>query len=245
MLRKAVAELLRDSKGCSKALTECPLGFETSLIRVFSTSSTSESKRKGRPKKENLVPDAAAEVLNKPALVQGFSAIPPEPKFLGLAGALPFLMLSPPIAAGVPFMPPDFVSNAAALQIGYGASIASFLGGIHWALAMANYGRKGIPDPQANTERYIWSVMPCLLAWPAVTMQPGPGSFVAAVALAAAYVVDNSFARKALLPSWYMSLRLPLTLAAVGGLSITCASSFTSYVPQRGAIASADKPEEL
>lgn len=32
------------------------------------------------------MPDAAAEVLNKPALVQGFSAIPPEPKFLGLAG---------------------------------------------------------------------------------------------------------------------------------------------------------------
>ena len=35
----------------------------------------------------------------------------------------------------------------------------------------------------------------------------------------------------------YMALRLPLTVAAVGGLTITCASSFTSHVPQRGALA--------
>ena len=37
-------------------------------------------------------------------------------------------------------MPADIVANAALLQIGYGATIASFLGGIHWALAMANHG---------------------------------------------------------------------------------------------------------
>lgn len=32
------------------------------------------------------------------------------------------------------------MASAALLQLGYGASIASFLGGIHWALAMAEYG---------------------------------------------------------------------------------------------------------
>lgn len=56
------------------------------------------------------------------------------------AGAIPFLALSPPIAQSLPFLPADLVASAALLQLGYGASIASFLGGIHWALAMAQYG---------------------------------------------------------------------------------------------------------
>ena len=48
------------------------------------------------------------------------------------AGAIPFLALAPPIAQSLPFLPTDLVANAALLQLGYGASIASFLGGIHW-----------------------------------------------------------------------------------------------------------------
>lgn len=58
------------------------------------------------------------------------------------AGAIPFLALAPPIAQSLPFLPTDLVANAALLQLGYGASIASFLGGIHWAMAMAEYGGK-------------------------------------------------------------------------------------------------------
>ena len=57
-----------------------------------------------------------------------------------IAGAIPFLALSPPIAQSLPLLPADLVASAALLQLGYGASIASFLGGIHWALAMAEYG---------------------------------------------------------------------------------------------------------
>lgn len=56
------------------------------------------------------------------------------------AGAIPFLALSPPIAQMLPLLPAGLLANAALLQIGYGATIASFLGGIHWAMAMAEYG---------------------------------------------------------------------------------------------------------
>lgn len=56
------------------------------------------------------------------------------------AGAIPFLALSPPIAQMLPMLPAGLLANAALLQIGYGATIASFLGGIHWAMAMAEYG---------------------------------------------------------------------------------------------------------
>lgn len=58
------------------------------------------------------------------------------------AGVIPFIALSPPVAASLPLMPADLLQNAALLQIAYGASIASFLGGIHWAMAMAEYGGK-------------------------------------------------------------------------------------------------------
>ena len=58
---------------------------------------------------------------------------------LVLAGVIPFVALSPPVASLLPLVPPDLVASAAVLQLGYGASIASFLGGIHWALAMVQY----------------------------------------------------------------------------------------------------------
>ncbi len=37
--------------------------------------------------------------------------------------------------------------------------------------------------------------------------------------------VDRSFASKGLLPPWYLALRLPLTLAAVAGMSLTLVAS--------------------
>ena len=40
--------------------------------------------------------------------------------------------------------------------------------------------------------------------------------------------VDRAFASKGLLPPWYMTLRLPLTMAAVAGLSLTLVASVRS-----------------
>lgn len=56
------------------------------------------------------------------------------------AGMIPFIALSPPVAASLPLIPAELLQNAALLQVAYGASIASFLGSIHWAMAMAEYG---------------------------------------------------------------------------------------------------------
>ncbi|KAK9905759.1 hypothetical protein WJX75_005885 [Coccomyxa subellipsoidea] len=152
------------------------------------------------------------------------ASVPPIAKVLGFAGAIPFLALSPPIAQALPMLPAELVANAALLQIGYGATIASFLGGIHWAMAMAEYGGKGL-SAAVQAERYLWSVTPCLMAWPAVMLQPGPGSLIVGTTLGVVYAVDRHFAAKALLPAWYMTLRLPLTLAAVTGMGCTLVAS--------------------
>jgi hypothetical protein len=147
----------------------------------------------------------------------------------------------------VPLLP-DFVrENAAALQVGYGVAIASFLGGIHWGLAASgvswNRRRSGASSalsppagacPRATALRYLWSVTPCLLAWPATALvveknnKDGKNSRegearaagVAAATLAAAAAADAAFASKGLLPPYLMKLRVPLTFAAVGGLGL-------------------------
>ena len=41
----------------------------------------------------------------------------------------------------------------------------------------------------AATERYLWSVTPCLMAWPAVSLEPGPASLVLGGTLAIVYGV--------------------------------------------------------
>lgn len=60
----------------------------------------------------------------------------------------------------------------------------------------------GRASQQANADRYLWSVTPCLMAWPAVMMQPGPASLVVGSTLGVAYMVDRSFAQRGLMPSW-------------------------------------------
>ena len=59
-----------------------------------------------------------------------------------------------------------------------------------WALSM-----KACAGPVASakmaSERYIWSVTPCLMAWPAVALQAGPGSLILGTVLGVVYAVDR------------------------------------------------------
>lgn len=53
--------------------------------------------------------------------------------------------------------------------------------------------------------------------------------------------VDRAFASKGLLPPWYMTLRLPLTLAAVAGMATTLVASVRgaeAAIPDQAARAS-------
>ena len=120
-------------------------------------------------------------------------------------------------------------ATAPTLHVGYGAAIASFLGGIHWGLAAC--GATFTPAAAASVAaspsaaravtaaRYLWSVAPCLMAWPAVALATPTGAVLAASALGTAAVVDASFAARGLLPAWFPALRLPLPAAAVIGLT--------------------------
>lgn len=48
-----------------------------------------------------------------------------------------------------------------------------------------------VASARMASERYIWSVTPCLMAWPAVALQPGPGSLILGSVLGIVYAVDR------------------------------------------------------
>ena len=70
-------------------------------------------------------------------------------------------------------------------------------------------------------DRFVWSVTPCLMAWPAVIMSTGPASLAIASVLGIVHAVDGRFAQQKLLPPWYMVLRRPLSAFAISGMLIT------------------------
>lgn len=69
-------------------------------------------------------------------------------------------------------------------------------------------------------ERYCWSVMPALVVFPAASAGPEMGESIVISALLLTYLIDAKFNWKGALPKWYLSLRLPLTVGAIGAFAI-------------------------
>ncbi|GIL62766.1 hypothetical protein Vafri_16934 [Volvox africanus] len=151
------------------------------------------------------------------------AAMPLYPKLLGFAGAIPFTTLTPAFVQQAGF--PDIIDLCAQMQLVYGGSIVSFLGAVHWGLAMSSstVAAAGSKAAGALNERYVWSVVPSLGVVPALMMQPAQGSLAITVLLGICYLSDASYFRSGYLPSWYMSLRGYLTLLAIASMLSTTA----------------------
>jgi hypothetical protein len=113
------------------------------------------------------------------------------------------------------FGPPatQVTSSQALLQ--YGAIIATFVGALHWAYAVA-----GVTSSASATARYGWSVLPSLVAWLALQQPPQTGLRIVAVLLGACYLADRQLLRPTSLPQWIADLRLLLTSVAVVSLVV-------------------------
>lgn len=131
---------------------------------------------------------------------------------LGLAGLLPFVG-GALLVWIVNEEAHPYVVDALA---GYAALIASFLGGLHWGLAMR------LPEGPARTRRFTWAVIPSLIAWVGLTMPAYAGLVVLGVLLIACYGVDRrSYPALGLAP-WLM---LRFRLSAVAALSCFLAAA--------------------
>lgn len=131
--------------------------------------------------------------------------IPLAALLLGVAGVVPFLGLAGTVHLGPP--PWNFV--AASLLTGYGIAILSFMGGVHWGLAL----RDGRPV------QYAVSVLPALYAWPAAMLDAAAGWAYLAAGFVALLAFDLWAGRRSWTTPWYGRLRSWLTLAAAGSLA--------------------------
>jgi hypothetical protein len=137
--------------------------------------------------------------------------IPPSAAGLGALGLVPFIAL----AGSLPFAPGDLKPQLTRALVAYGATILSFLGGIHWGLAI---GGTTPTAAAALKSRLILSVVPSLVAWAALLIRPSHALLLLAAAIALMLVVDIRATRLGHAPAWYPRLRIPLSCAVAVSL---------------------------
>ncbi|WP_158292036.1 DUF3429 domain-containing protein [Paracraurococcus ruber] len=144
---------------------------------------------------------------------------PPLPRpalWLGPAGLLPFLA-----AALLAWTAGAEVAGFARFALAaYGAVILSFLGAVHWGLAL----RAPAAEAGATAPRLGLGVVPSLIAWAALLLPPGPGLVLLALGLLGTAAVETVAARRGLLPTGYLRLRWALSVCAAASLLAGAAS---------------------
>lgn len=131
---------------------------------------------------------------------------------LGYAGLLPFVAG----AVLVWLVRPDVHPYVALALSGYAAVILSFLGGIHWGLAMR--------EPAPPLPWLVWGVVPSLVAWLAMLMPANAGLVVFGLTLLACYAVDRRLYPKQGVAHW-LTLRFRLSAVAAACCFVGAAGS--------------------
>ncbi len=121
---------------------------------------------------------------------------------MGYGGMLPFVGLALVVWTAEPAQ--RAVGGQALL--GYAASIASFLGAIHWGLAMRDGSRQ-------SPALLVWGVVPSLLAWLALMAAPAAGLLLLACLLWVCFAVDRAVYPRLQVQGW-LRMRLQLTVVA-------------------------------
>lgn len=128
---------------------------------------------------------------------------------LGLAGLIPFVGL----ACVQVFSPPGWRMLAASALLSYGVVIVSFLGGIHWGLALR--------QSRASAGSWLWAITASLLGWFAALLEGLWGQALLALTLLLCLWVDHKVYRRLGLQAW-LPLRRLLTVVAT--LSVLAAA---------------------
>ena len=130
----------------------------------------------------------------------------PWARALGYCGLIPFVSLAAIVCLA---RPGDWPLASLALM-GYGGTIASFLGAIHWGLVMRNGASESAPS-------LIWGVVPSLLGSLALLLSHAWGLILIAALLWACFLMDRALYPRYQLQAWF-PMRLTLTVVA----SLSC-----------------------
>ena len=137
--------------------------------------------------------------------------VPIPAAWLGGLGAIPFVILSsatPCLEKG------NQVSVINALST-YGAIILSFLGGIHWGMAIISKSESGNSKLRKTL---IVSVLPPLAAWSSLFLTDRKSLIMLAGAMALMLWFDLRISRAGQAPPWYPTLRIPLSCVVIASL---------------------------
>ena len=127
---------------------------------------------------------------------------------LGYAGLIPFVALS----LGMWVLPDAYQGQVSAALLAYAAIILSFMGAVHWGLAIAG-------EEVDNWQLGI-SIIPPLVAWFASFAPPMINYSILIVAFAGLCVFDGRMVKAGKAPAWYPKLRTPLTAVVVASLIV-------------------------
>ena len=131
------------------------------------------------------------------------AVLPVAALFWGRAGVIPFAVL----ASALLFGTSDVSTFARQLIVPYGAIILTFMGGIHWGLAMCRC--------EIGTWPFTIGVCPSLVAVLALVLPYQLAVLTLGIGFIALLVVDFLIVARDYLPNWYGRMRLQLTLAVV------------------------------
>lgn len=124
---------------------------------------------------------------------------------LGYGGLLPFIGLALLVLTSREYRP-----FCAVALVNYGAVILSFIGALHWGFAMSVHSMSA----QLRRDRFIWSVIPALIAWLSTLLPVPLGCSLLIVGFVLHFWQDRQLVRVVSLPAWYLPMRLRLTTVA-------------------------------
>ena len=127
---------------------------------------------------------------------------------LGYGGLLPFFVLFLLIKLNPTAFSID-INLAGLWLLAYAAVILSFLGAVHWGVALFADSSLSV---ELSNRLYLYSVMPSILAWLVLLLPLKIALFSMAGLIVLAYVADRLLLFS-LLESQYQRLRLHLTIA--------------------------------
>ncbi|KAI9190014.1 hypothetical protein H9P43_001447 [Blastocladiella emersonii ATCC 22665] len=185
------------SKNVLKSLTPKEIDL---LIRPAPDGIKDERRRKIEAA---MAKDQSDETWREDALLQPWSTVPAEKKYLGLACLPPFLVNAYSAYTCVPAA----ILSHQMMQATYGGSVLCFLGLCHRVVVEV------YDDGEVQVTRpYIISVIPFLAGAASFFMQP---DYALPVQMAGLGLLRGH------LPPWFPTLRIVLTTVAVGALGVT------------------------
>lgn len=129
------------------------------------------------------------------------------PRLLGYLGLIPFIVSS--LLVWVP----EYHHYAVQSLTIYATVIVTFIGGMHWGLAMQAFKTSSDHDDQFLRNQFIFSVVPSLVAWLTVVVAQSYSLIILAICFVSFWYLEKSIFSKTL-ENWYTKLRNHLTVVA-------------------------------